>query len=301
MPTHGRAKTNGSSEKITIVRAMSLIGGPAGLAASSPRRRRPQANGSYYHWVAAECGTRSRVLSEHYNDTTLSAGHARAAIRTLGTVISPSLTDAEHPAAESISSHTRDQSDRRGLFYRIIAADAGAPVLEFGAPFVRQWFTDVVSGDARGLASLVTQPAGFAMVILHRTLGGCASVADALQAAALVLEPGGTLALAAVNRIGVGIRPRTNEAAPRATSSGFRRAALRAGFAHVEVFVVRPDLEDPDYAVCTSRRSAHAFFDHEALSRKASGRDRWPLVRGALARLGLAVLLEPYLLLVAKR
>ena len=214
---------------------------------------------------------------------------------------SPSRTVAEDPADESIGARTRDESDRRGLFYRIIAADADVPVLEFGAPFARQWFSDVVSGDARGLASLVTQPARFAMVILHRTLGGCASVAEAFRAATLVLEPGGTLAVAAVNRIGVGIRPRMNEAAPRATPRGFGRAALRAGFAHVEIFVVRPDLEEPDYAVSTARRSARAFFGHEALSRQASGSDRWLLARAALARLDLAVLLEPYLMIVAKR
>jgi len=216
-------------------------------------------------------------------------------------VTSRSGTVAEGPVDDSIGARTRTESGRRGLFYRIIAANADVPVLEFGAPFVRQWFSDVVSGDAHGLASLVTQPAAFAMVILHQTLGGCASVAEALRAAALVLEPGGTLAFAAANRIGVGIRPGMNEAAPRATPSGFRRAALRAGFTNVEIFVIRPDLEVPDYAVSTARRSARAFFDHEALSRQASGRDRWLLARAAVARLDLAVLLEPYLMIVAKR
>jgi len=216
-------------------------------------------------------------------------------------VTSSSRTVTEDPANESIGAPTRGESGRRGLFYRIIAANADVPVLEFGAPFVRQWFSDVVSGDAHGLASLVTQPAAFAMVILHGTLGGCASVPDAFRAAATFLEPGGTLAFAGANRIGVGIGRRANAAATRATLPGYRDAARRAGFAHVEIFVLRPDLEEPEYAVSTAWPSARAFFRHEALSRQASGQDRWPLARTLLARLNLAVHLQPYLMIVAKR
>jgi len=48
-------------------------------------------------------------------------------------VTSRSGTVAEGPVDDSIGARTRTESGRRGLFYRIIAANADVPVLEFGA------------------------------------------------------------------------------------------------------------------------------------------------------------------------
>src|SRR4029079_7080713 len=107
-------------------------------------------------------------------------------------------------------------------------------VLEIGAPFVRNWFSNVASFDS---GMLCRQPAPrFAMVILHLTLGGCASIAEALRASHRLLEPDGVVALAGVNRLRAPAAHAADSRVPRATLWGYRSAARRAGFQRVDLY-----------------------------------------------------------------
>jgi predicted methyltransferase len=138
-------------------------------------------------------------------------------------------------------------------------------------------------------------------VILHSTLGGCASIAEAFAAAHSVLEPGGIVALAGVNRIRGLVARNSDATVPRASPWGYRRAARQAGFAQVELYVVQPDIENPAYAISMAPASARAFFHHELMARKTSGRNRLPIVRAVLAQLNLAPYLQPFLVVVGTK
>jgi hypothetical protein len=190
--------------------------------------------------------------------------------------------------------------DYRGWFYRAIALDPDAPVFEAGAPFAENWFSNV---DSANTCSLRDQhAANYAMVILHATLGGCASITEALIAARTALITGGVVALAGANRIATTLRSaRAERYLPTATPWGYRRAARRAGFACPELFVVQPDLDQAACVVSMARPSASAFFRHEAAGRKASGRSRFPWVRSALATSGVAAYLQAFFVMVARK
>jgi SAM-dependent methyltransferase len=194
-----------------------------------------------------------------------------------------------------------DETDHRGWFYRVVASDPERPVLEIGAPFVRHWFSDVASDDLRVLCQGLPSAPRFAMVILHLTLGGCASIAEALRSAHSVLEPGGAVALAGLNRMRVPVANKGNASVPRATPWGYRRAALRAHFSKVELYVAHPDLDKTVSAVSIAKASSEAFFRHELAARKASGRDRLAIARRVLAELNLAPHLQPFLFMIGRK
>lgn len=202
---------------------------------------------------------------------------------------------------ETATAHRIGGQDHRGLFYRIVAPGSDLAVLEIGAPFVRNWFSNVVTGDLRSLQRALSVGPRFALVILHSTLGGCASIAEALAAAHSVLDPGGIVALAGVNRLRAPVARKSDTTVPRASAWGYRRAAMHAGFAQVDLYVVQPDIDEPVYAVSTAPASARAFFRHEVMARKASGTDRFPLARAVLAELGLAPYLQPFLVVVGTK
>jgi hypothetical protein len=207
--------------------------------------------------------------------------------------------DAESP--ETAAAHAADEPDRRGWFYRVVAPGSDLAVLEIGAPFVRTWFSDVVSYDSGALCRQPSPGPRFAMVILHLTLGGCASIAEALRAAHGLLEPGGIVALAGVNRIRVPATRDANAPVPRATPWGYRSAARHAGFSQVDLYVAQPDFDESIHVVSTAPASSRAFFRHELAARSASGRNRLPLARRLLAELNLAPHLQPFYFVVARK
>ncbi len=191
--------------------------------------------------------------------------------------------------------------DHRGLFYRILAPRPDVAVLEIGAPFVRNWFSNVVTGNLGSLQPALPVEQRFALVILHSTLGGCTSIAEAFAAAHNVLDPGGIVALAGVNRFRGLVARKSDATVPRASAWGYRRAAMQAGFARVELYVVQPDIDDPAHAVAMAPASARAFFRHELMARRASGRNRLPIARAVLAELNLAPYLQPFLVVVGTK
>ena len=206
---------------------------------------------------------------------------------------------AESP--ETAAAHAADEPDRRGWFYRVVAPGSDLAVLEIGAPFVRTWFSDVVSYDSGALCRQPSPGPRFAMVILHLTLGGCASIAEALRAAHGLLEPGGIVALAGVNRIRVPATRDADAPVPRATPWGYRSAARHAGFSQVDLYVAQPDFDESIHVVSTAPASSRAFFRHELAARSASGRNRLPLARRLLAELNLAPHLQPFYFVVARK
>jgi hypothetical protein len=192
-------------------------------------------------------------------------------------------------------------TDHRGWFYRAVAPAPEARILEVGAPFVRKWFDDVTTGDLRPPVDSLAHGPSFAMVILHSTLGGCGSIAEALRSASGMLEPGGIVALAGVNRMRLPAPETAAAGPPSATAWGYRRAARSAGFADVALYAVRPNLDHAVDVVSLATASARAFFRHEALARKASGRDRYGAARSVLATLGLAPYLQPFFIMTARK
>jgi hypothetical protein len=204
-------------------------------------------------------------------------------------------------SSEAASARQTDEPDHRGLLYRVVAPSSDQPILEIGAPFVRNWFSQVETGDLRALRQRLPTGPRFAMVILHSTLGGCASITEALLAAHDVLEPGGIVALAGVNQLRAALARNVDMSTPRATAWGYRRAAIRAGFQQLDLYIVQPDLDEPAYAISTARASSRAFFLHEAIARKVSGRARLSVARMALAKLNLTAYLQPYFVMVGNK
>jgi hypothetical protein len=204
-------------------------------------------------------------------------------------------------SCECAGAHIADKPDHRGWFYRVVAPDSELAVLEMGAPFVRNWFANVVSGDLGMSQWRLPSAPRFAMVILHSTLGGCASITEALRAAHGALQPGGIAALAGVNRLRVPIARGAGAARPTATAWGYSHAARAAGFAEVSLYGAQPSLDDPVDVFSFAPASSRAFFQHEALARKSSGRDRFASARTLLARAGLAPYLHPFFVVIARK
>jgi len=207
----------------------------------------------------------------------------------------------ESSGSETAAARLTGGQDHRGLFYRIIAPGPDLAVLEIGAPFVRNWFSNVVTGNLHSLQRAPSVGPGFSLVILHSTLGGCTSIAKAFAAAHSVLEPGGIAALAGVNRIRRPVARNSDATVPRASAWGYRRAAVQAGFAQVDLYVVQPDIDEPAYAISVAPASARAFFRHELMARRTSGKNRLPLARAVLAELNLSPYLQPFLVVVGTK
>jgi hypothetical protein len=216
----------------------------------------------------------------------------------------PAPMRAGYSGAESpktAAARSADEPDRRGWFYRVVAPGPDLAVLEIGAPFIRNWFSNVVSYGSGALCRQPSPGPRFAMVILHLTLGGCASIAEALRAAHGLLEPGGIVALAGVNRIRVPATYGAPAPVPRATPWGYRSAARHAGFSRVDLYVAQPDFDESIHVVSTASASSRAFFRHELAARSASGRNRLPLARRLLAELNLAPHLQPFYFVVGRK
>jgi len=205
------------------------------------------------------------------------------------------------PSCECARARAADKADHRGWFYRVVAPDSELAVLEMGAPFVRNWFANVVSGDPGMPQWRLPSSTRFAMVILHSTLGGCASITEALFAAHGALQPGGIVALAGVNRLRVPIARSADATTPTATAWAYSRAAKVAGFAEVSLYAVQPSLDDPVDVVSFAPASSRPFFQHEALARKSSGRDRFASARTLLASAGLTPYLHPFFVVIARK
>jgi hypothetical protein len=193
------------------------------------------------------------------------------------------------------------EADRRGWFYRVVAPGPDLAVLEIGAPFVRNWFSNVASCDSGTLCRQPSPAPRFAMVILHLTLGGCASIAEALRASHRLLEQDGVVALAGVNRLRAPAGHDGNSPTPRATLWGYRSAARRAGFQRVDLYFAQPDFDESVHVVSIAPASSRAFFRHELAAREVSGRNRLPLARRLLAELNLAPQLQPYYFVIARK
>lgn len=193
------------------------------------------------------------------------------------------------------------EPDRRGWFYRVVAPGPDVAVLEIGAPFVRNWFSNVASCESGALCRQPSPAPRFAMVILHLTLGGCASIAEALRASHGLLERDGIVALAGVNRLRVRATRDTDWPVPRATLWGYRSAARRAGFPRVDLYFAQPDFDESIHVVSIASASSRAFFRHELAARDVSGRNRLPLARRLLAELNLAPHLQPYYFVIARK
>jgi len=211
---------------------------------------------------------------------------------------------AGYPASasrETVAARSLREVDRRGWFYRVVAPGPDLAVLEIGAPFVRNWFSNVASFDSGMLCRQPSPAPRFAMVILHLTLGGCASIAEALRASHRLLEPDGVVALAGVNRLRAPAAHAADSRVPRATLWGYRSAARRAGFQRVDLYFAQPDVDESIHVVSIAPASSRAFFRHELAARDVSGRNRLPLARRLLAELNLAPQLQPYYLVIARK
>jgi hypothetical protein len=176
-----------------------------------------------------------------------------------------------------------------------VALDAASPVLALGDSGARNWFGRVVDDGA-----LVGRHdvAAFGTVALHATLGDATTLREALCAAHRLLAPGGIVAVSGRNAL------RTRSPVPGmpcATPWAWRSAARAAGFASVTLYVVRPGLDHPVQLVDAARPSAVAWFGREIAVRRAGGRIRQAGLRAALAAFGIAPLLEPWLMIVARK
>ena len=200
------------------------------------------------------------------------------------------------PSCECARARPADKPDHRGWFYRVVAPDSEVAVFEMGAPFVRSWFANVVSGDPGMPQWRLPSAPRFAMVILHSTLGGCASITARLFSMCNGAPAAGRGA-GRVNRLG------------RARRRRHRRRKLRWGLFSsrevrglgVSLYAVQPSLDDPVDVVSFAPASSRAFFQHEALARKSSGRDRFASARTLLARAGLTPYLHPFFVVIARK
>lgn len=190
--------------------------------------------------------------------------------------------------------------DLHGWFYRALAPGGGCAVLEVGDANAGAWFSDVTRGTLGGPQAPPAHPR-FDAVLVHATLGGCATLSEALARAHGLLRPGGAIILLGVNRLRPGNAQRVAAAAPRATAWGWRRALSRAGFADVGLYVAHPPGTDAVYMIDVRRRSARAFFRSELEGRQwpVTSPKRW-LFTG-LVELGLMPYLQPGFVVAGRR
>lgn len=208
------------------------------------------------------------------------------------------LLDTARPQGTFKPLGTNDPGLRRGWFYRAIAANPQAQVLAVGAPFARRWFPNFIEGT---LQPAVAAKAQFPLVIVHATLGGCPSLEAALASAHALVAPRGSLVLSGYNRVRTRHDASEAKCLPRATPWGYRHLARRAGFREVDVFAVRPGLDDFTFVLSTARRSARAFYRFDLAAQLAAGQARWPTVRRLVAHAGLATWFEPGFVVLARK
>ena len=149
--------------------------------------------------------------------------------------------------------------DAKGWIYRLFAPHPECAVLELGAGAAGNWLPNVVDGDLRDDAAKGFADGRFDLVVMHYSLGGLASLDEALASAARVLRRGGVIAIAGENRLRPPPRG-TAGAHPRATVWGYRAALAKSGFSNIRWFVPHPVGDSPVYVVDAHRSSAQAFF-----------------------------------------
>jgi SAM-dependent methyltransferase len=191
--------------------------------------------------------------------------------------------------------------DRRGWFYRALAPDPACAVLEVGEAFARNWFPNVLRRD---LADMAAEPLAsrFDMVLLHNTLGGCATLQTAIQRAHGLLRRGGLLIVAGENRLCLASNVESMTAQrPRASGWGFRGLLSRAGFEGIVLYTVFPDAIAPVHVIQVHRLSARKFF-YNVLRTRNSG--RWSFKRLAVAaftEMNLMPYLQPEFIVVGSK
>ena len=190
--------------------------------------------------------------------------------------------------------------DLRGWFYRAFAPDARCAVLEVGEANAGAWFANVTRGDLGGTRAIAGK-ARFDMIFVHRTLGGCATLAAAAEAAQRLLRPGGSLVLFGVNRLRPGERRAALRDVPRATGWGFRKALARAGFADIGLYLAHPPRDDAIYMIDARSRSARAFFRSELAGRELPALSPRRTLFALLVRTGLMTYLQPGFIVVGRK
>ena len=122
-----------------------------------------------------------------------------------------------------------------------MAPDSTCAILEVGEARVGDWFSNVTRRDLAPADDPSFGSGGFAMVVIHQSLGGCATLQSAVIAARGALREGGLLAVYGENRMRItGPSDERSRGTPRATSCGFRWALARAGFTDVSLYVAHP-------------------------------------------------------------
>lgn len=204
-----------------------------------------------------------------------------------------------HLTSTLASSAIDPARDLRGWFYRALSPDDRCAVLEAGDTNAGAWFSDVTSADLP-TAQAQSGDASFDVILLHRTLGGCRTLAAALAGARRLLRPRGTLVVFGVNRLRPGDFAATSDPVPRATGWGFRAAFSRAGFADIALYVAHPASADAVYMIDTRPPAARAFFRGELAGRQwpATSPKRW--VFATLVTLGLMPYLQPGFIVVGR-
>jgi SAM-dependent methyltransferase len=179
-----------------------------------------------------------------------------------------------------------------GWFYRAIAPSASCTILELGEASVGNWFPNVVRRSLRPIERQLPEPDQFDIVVIHHSLGGCATLREALLAGAHALRRGGLLAMTGNNRLRRPARAdRSSAAGPRATGWGFRTSMIRAGFADVALYCALPTARIPVYVIDTRARSARAFFGTQLARQASSMSVSRRILHGAL----IATNLMPYI------
>ena len=207
-----------------------------------------------------------------------------------------SMTLANEPHSPDVA------HDLRGWFCRAIAPDSACSVLEVGEAHVGNWFANVTRTESALSDEACAESVNFDIVVIHQSLGGCATLRSALVSARRLLRQGGWLVLSGANRLrpaGRGDWPSIRM--PRATGWGFRSALKRAGFADISLHVAHPPDCAPIYVIETHPRSARAFFGAQLAARDLPSWSPKKLLFGALVATNLMPYLQPGFIVVGRR
>jgi len=192
--------------------------------------------------------------------------------------------------------------DLRGGFCRAIAPDSACSVLEVGEAHAGNWFANVTRSESALSSEARTGSVSFDIVVIHQSLGGCATLQNALTSARRLLRQGGWLVLSGANRL----RPPSrggwpSMSMPRATGWGFRSALKHAGFVDVSLYVAHPPDSAPVYVIESHSRSARAFFGAQLAARGLPNWSAKRLLLAALVATNVMPYLQPGFIVVGRR
>jgi SAM-dependent methyltransferase len=192
--------------------------------------------------------------------------------------------------------------DRRGWFYRALAPDADCRVLEVGNAFADNWFSDVARCDRLDQTAPQDESRPFDIVLLHNSLGGCATLKAAIESARRLLRIGGLLVVAGENCLPFARRAAgARKSAPRATGWGFRAQMTAGGFGRVALYTVHPDSVAPVHVVHAHRASSRAFFRSAFSARERSRLSPRRLARALMIELNAMPYLQPDFVVVGEK